>query len=235
MRTPALHKVQVSILYSLRHRESARYSELMRPTGLESDVFKFHIRNLRQLGLIEKTENGYALTAHGKEFANNLDESARTRQKQPKLTLRICLSRQNDNGETQYLFQERLRNPFWGYWDTIGGPILWGESIEEAASRELQKQTGLTAIFTVKAFLRVRDFNEENGDLLEDKLFAVLSAAEYSGELSNDWPGGRNTWMTAGELLATGKYFQTTPKMLALLQSGLTYASEDIRYEPEQY
>ncbi|HSH18451.1 MAG TPA: NUDIX domain-containing protein [Candidatus Saccharimonadales bacterium] len=231
-----LHKVQVSTLHTLRHRESARYSELMRPTGLDSDVFKFHIRNLVHQGLIQKREDGaYILTPNGKEFANNLDESARTTQKQPKLTLRICLSRINEKGELEYLFQERRRNPFWGYWDTIGGPILWGESIEDAASRELKKQTGLSASFTVKAFLRVRDFNEDTRELLEDKLFAVLGAREHTGELSNTWHGGHNRWMTAGDLLATGKYFQTIPKMLALLQSGLSYASEDVRYSSKQY
>jgi predicted transcriptional regulator len=231
-----LHKVQTSMLYALRHTESARYSDLMRPTGLTSDVFKFHVRNLVQQGLIEKGEDGtYRLTSRGKEFANNLDEAARSVQKQPKLTLRICLGRENDKGETEYLFQERLRNPFWGYWDTIGGPVLWGESIEDAASRELRKQTGLSATFSVKAFMRVRDFNETTGDLLEDKLFAVLKADDYSGTLANTWQGGRNAWMTAGELLATNKYFESTPKMLALLQSGLSYASDDVRYTPEQY
>jgi ADP-ribose pyrophosphatase YjhB (NUDIX family)/predicted transcriptional regulator len=231
-----LHKVQARILYALRHTESARYSDLMRPTGLESDVFKFHIRNLKNLGLIEKRDDGtYTLTAKGKEFANNLDDLSRGPQKQPKLTLRVLLFRTNTKGEVEYLLQERHRNPFWGYWDPIGGPILWGESIEEAAARELEKQTGLNAEFAVKSFYRVRDYREETSELLEDKLFVVLSATTYTGELKNEWHGGRNTWMTVAELLTTKKYFESTPKMIALLQSGLSYASDDIRYTPEQY
>lgn len=187
--------------------------------------------------MIEKQENGtYVLTAKGKEYANNLSETEQTTQKQPKLTLRICLSRINGNGKTEYLFQERKRNPFWGYWDTIGGPIRWGESIQEAATRELSKQTGLRAsAFQIKAFYRVRDFAEDSREILEDKLFVILRADSYSGELSNKWHGGTNVWMTLDELLKTEKYFASTPKMIQLLQSGLSYAEDDVTYTPEQY
>lgn len=235
MPASSFHPVQASILQMLRHTASARYSDLMRPSGLESDSFKFHLRSLVQRGFVQKNGTAYTLTAQGKELANNFDDAERTVQKQPKLTLRICLSRINQVGETEFLFQERLRNPYWGYWDTIGGPVLWGESIEDAANRELAKQTGLQATAAVKAFYRVRDFNETTGELLEDKLFVVLSADAYEGEVTDSWPGGHNAWMTVEQLLQTGKYFASTPKMIDLLNSGLSYASEDIRYTLDDY
>lgn len=85
-----LHKAEVSILKSLRRMEHARFSELMRPTGLTSDNFKFYLRDLVRLGWIEKDGDGlYVLTVAGKELANNLDETRQTVQKQPKLSVLI--------------------------------------------------------------------------------------------------------------------------------------------------
>lgn len=231
-----LHVVQAGVLDILRHTESARFGELRRPSGLPSDSFKHHLRALLQNELISKRPDGaYSLTPKGKEFANNLDARLRAPQKQPKLTLRVCLSRTGKDGSLEYLFQKRRRNPFWGYWDTIGGPVQWGESIESAASRELLKQTGLTAELQVKAFYRVRDYTEATGELLEDKLFAILGTSEYSGELTNAWAGGFNQWMTMEALIASGKYFESTPKMLAQLQSGGVYAADEVRYGLEEY
>jgi DNA-binding HxlR family transcriptional regulator len=41
-----MHRFEVSILRTLRWSDTARFSDLMRPTGLSSDVFKFHLRKL---------------------------------------------------------------------------------------------------------------------------------------------------------------------------------------------
>src|SRR5687768_2274785 len=98
MNTP-LHRSQISILDTLRHTTEASFSVLMRPTGMQSDTFKFHIRKLLQSGYVEKTSSGvYTLTAVGKEYANDLDDTQRTVQKQPKLSLAIIVNRTAADG-----------------------------------------------------------------------------------------------------------------------------------------
>jgi len=78
MRRNILHPIEESILYSLRHTTEARYSQLMSPTNLASDDFKFHLRKLVEAQYILKTDRGtYELTDIGKEFANNLNKNAR--------------------------------------------------------------------------------------------------------------------------------------------------------------
>jgi predicted transcriptional regulator len=205
-----LHKAQVSILRTLRHAESARYSMLMRPTGLESDVFKFHLSKLVNQKIIEKKNSGdYVLTSSGKEFANNLSKTAQTIQKQPKLSVALVANRQTPEG-TQYLFQKRLRNPFYGFWGCISGPAQWGKSLEE-------------------------DIDETSGEILEDKLFAIVEASNIKGEIDNKWSGGFNAWTTLEKLENQEKYFKSSRDLVNLLESNNSYSSEKAFYSDVDY
>jgi hypothetical protein len=236
MENKPLHKAQISILYALRHTQSARYSQLMQPTGLESDVFKFHVRKLVHYRLVEKLSDGsYHLTAQGKEVANNINGSTQSIQKQPKLSVLLVVSRQNTAGQTEYLLHQRLRNPFFHYWGFLSGPIAWGEPAEHAAQRELQKQTGLEAQFTVHGFYRQRDFIAGSTQLLEDKLFTVVCAQNPSGELGNTWKGGASKWLTKQEIALLPHLFAATLSMIAMIQNGETYAAYDSQLPPQDY
>lgn len=223
-----LHKAQVSILSTLRHGTTIRYSGLMRPTGLESDVFKFHIRKLVRQGYVVKLSAGeYALTAKGKEFANNLDEVKRVPQRQPKHSLLLVVRKPDVSGDL-YLFQRRLRQPHWGYWGFISGPVQWGVDAEATARRELKKQTGLTANFQTTSFYRQRDYDPKSGDLLEDKLFYIMQADNVSGELASTYPHGRSEWMTLAQLEQRDKHFESTSTVIGMLKRNQAYFSLDI-------
>lgn len=235
MSTRELHRVQFSILYTLRHKTSARYSELQHPTGLESDAFKFHLRVLIQQKYVYKLESGdYALTSVGKEFANNLSKIDRTVQKQPKLSIAIIAIRENA-GAMEFLLQQRLRTPFYGFWGCLSGPAQWGESFEETAKREFEKQTGLTASFAVKCFYRKTDYAVGTGSLLEDKLFVVVEATGVCGDITNGWQKGSNAWMTLSDLRSKEKYFVSTCNLIDMLVSGETYQAETADYMLSDY
>ena len=230
-----LHKAEVSILKSLRKMEGSRFSELMRPTGLTSDNFKFYLRNLVKLGWIEKDTTGnYALTPGGKELANNLDETRQTVQRQPKISVLVVASRQRTDGETEYLLQRRLRHPYYGFWGLISGPVQWGESFEETAEAELYKQTGLVAKCAVRSFCRSSDYDMDD-ELLEDKLFAIMLAQGVRGEISTPWGGGKSQWMTLAKLLTQDKYFPLTADQIRLAEKGVTYTAAKPRYALAEY
>lgn len=231
-----LHKAEVSILYSLRHTESARFTDLMRPTGLISDVFKFHLRKVVALGYVEKRPSGdYHLTAKGKEFANNLDDTKLSVQKQPKLSVLLVVTKQSDDGTELFLVQKRLRRPFLGFWGCISGPVQWGEEAEETAEKELKKQTGLGGSFEVQSFYRKRDYETGSDTLLEDKLFFIVSVSDIQGELSNEWGGGLNEWMTVDELSRQKDRFDSSLDAIEILQTGSTYISQKAYYDLAEY
>lgn len=230
------HHAQASVLHALRHAQGLRFSALMRPTGMESDTFKFHLRKLMADGFVEKTVTGeYRLTSRGKEFANRFDEARSAVMHQPKLSLLVIVQKPGTaTGEPVFLFQQRKRNPYFGYWSTIGGPVLWGEDAASAAERELHKQTGMSAACTVRAFLRVRDYANATAELLEDKLFIIVEATEVSGELQ-PWYGGENRWMTEQEFTAREKHFPSVCDAIRMLRENKMYATKDVHYEATDY
>lgn len=230
-----MHSAQASILHTLRHVRSARYTDLRLPTGLDSDVFKFHINKLVGMGYIRKLNSTtYELTAVGKEFANNLSKERATIQKQPKLSVAIIATRDFD-GTVKHLFQQRLRSPYYGFWGCLTGPVQWGGSIETTAQHEFEKQTGMTADYTVQAFYRKTDSTQEVDGILEDKLFAVVEAVWATGEITNSWGGGFNAWMTLDELQKQEKHFASTYDFAEMLENKEHYRSQTYRYTLDEY
>ena len=236
MDTSQLHRTQLSILHSLRYANAERFSELMRPTEHTSDTFKFHIQKLTKLGYVLKLKDGqYALTTAGKEFANTIDEPNRTVQKQPKISVMVVAVRVNEVSETEYLMQRRARNPHFGFITEIHGRAEWGQSFEAIAAKQLRRQTGLEADFTVHSFRRMRDFDQAKGQLLEDKLFVVMKATGITGELTNTYAGGENVWVSLDTIRAHGKHFASTIAIIESLQSSNFYHADDLEYAKEDY
>jgi ADP-ribose pyrophosphatase YjhB (NUDIX family) len=236
MQEGQLHSVQLTILSTLRHTHSARFSELQKQSELDSDVFKFHIKALQKRGFVEKALDGtYGLTAAGKLFANNLDDSTRAPQKQPKLSVLLLIQRQNERGETAFLLQQRLRHPYWGFIGLMTGPVLWGTSIEDAAKQELKKQTGLSGAPRLRSFIRQTDYIQNSESLLEDKLFALVEIGDVSGELSNSWRGGHNEWLTLEQLKTENKVFTATLQTLSRLSELEPYSSYQAFYSNDDY
>jgi ADP-ribose pyrophosphatase len=49
-----------------------------------------------------------------------------------------------EDEEGRHLQQQRLKQPYYGYWGHMTGKIRWGETMLEAGARELQEETGCT-------------------------------------------------------------------------------------------
>lgn len=214
-----IHDAQTQILRELLFLPQAGFADLQKPTGLTSDHFNFHITRLVELELVEKIERGtYTLSARGKEYANKLDTDANTIERQPKSAVILALER-TYRGKKQYLFQERLKNPYFGYWGLPTGKIRWGETIIETAIRECLEETGLTAAFEVKGVYHEHVQLKETSEMLEDKIFYVCRGVDVKGQLSEYFEGGHNQWMTFDEAYKKDKKFQSFKDEIDILDS----------------
>ena len=230
-----MHESQTIILLHLLFRPDAAFTSLQRATELASDHFTFHIKRLIQEGYIEKNETRYRLTLKGKEYANRMDTDENEIEKQPKVSVAITLERVNDRGEKEYLFQQRRKNPYFGFWGRMGGKVRWGESIIEAAQRELKEETGLEAEFEQKLVYHKRDFSRETGKLLEDKIFFCVYADKYRGHLIDEFEGGVNKWMTVKEFHTTPKRFKSVDEFMELMEKGQSFAEREFYYDESEY
>jgi ADP-ribose pyrophosphatase YjhB (NUDIX family) len=215
----SIHSAQTSILRELLFHPQAGYAALQKPTALSSDHFSFHIARLVELGMVEKVSRGqYRLTARGKEYANRLDTDNNTVERQPKTAVIFALTRQR-GGITEYVFQERLKNPYFGFWGLPGGKMRWGETIIEAAEREAMEETGLHADFRIAGVYHELVRQTENQDVLEDKVFFVAEGSNVRGQLLADFEGGHNEWMSFDEAFAKPKKFDSFKAEIDILSA----------------
>jgi ADP-ribose pyrophosphatase YjhB (NUDIX family) len=230
-----IHEAQTSILRELLFLPAAGFAELQKPTGLTSDHFTFHINRLVALGLVERVQRGkYRLTPKGKEYANRLDTDNNTVERQPKSAVLLAIERPYQ-GQTQYLFQERLKQPYYGFWGVPSGKLRWGETILEGAARELMEEAGLTAQLEIAGVYHEHVFQQESGELLEDKIFFVVHCTEPEGEMIEAFEGGRNAWMTFEEASRQEKIFNSFAVEIDILKRNKVFVELRQEYSKEVF
>jgi len=225
------NKIQAAILRELLFRKTAHFADLQGKTDLTSDHFNFHIERLVALGLVEKVARGeYRLTTRGKEFANKMDTDTLTMERQPKISVLLLVTRKNDRGATEYLLQQRRKQPFFGFWGMMGGKVRWGESFETTAARELREETGLDSEFKFLAVYRKRDYNEQR-ELLEDKVFIRMKTVEPRGELVADFEGGHNEWLTLDQIKKLDRIYGGAANFLKIITNESDYIATEYAYD----
>ncbi|TAK89057.1 NUDIX hydrolase [Patescibacteria group bacterium] len=231
-----IHDAQTSILRELLFVPEATYAELQKPTSLTSDHFNFHIGRLVDLKLVEKVNRGrYRLTHKGKEYANKLDTDNKTIERQPKVAVLLAVERELD-GKTQLLFQQRTKNPYFGYWGFPSGKMRWGETITQTAARELDEETGLAADYRIAGVYHEHAYLEGEEEAVEDKVFFVVHCTNSSGELIEKFEGGINQWMTVDEArLLEKRYTSFETELEMILGTKGVFVEETHHYTKDEF
>jgi 8-oxo-dGTP pyrophosphatase MutT (NUDIX family) len=226
-----IHPAQTTILRDLLFIPTAKFTELRKATGLESDHVKFHIVRLVELGYVVKKDQSYSLTQLGKEYANKLDTDKNQIERQPKSAIILVI--ENQKGEL--LAQERLKHPYFGFWGFAGGKIRWGETIIEAAARELIEETGLKAELTYKGVYHELTKSKETDEYLEDKIFHVVHGSRPIGELIENFEGGHNEWLSESELANKEKKYKSFGLELAVGMGEQSFVEAEQVYEQGEF
>jgi ADP-ribose pyrophosphatase len=182
-----MHDLQKQILRQLLLKQTCRYRDI-KPKEVEGNLFMYHLRRLISDGLVEKSSNRYQLTKAGLRFVDTVSlENLRPRI-QPKIATLLIVK----NNSGQYLLYRRSREPFFGKTGFPYGKIHLGETIAEAANRELQEKTGLQASLNHRgdAYVTVYQGNE----LLSHMLFHIFAGSDPAGQLKADSEIGRCFW-----------------------------------------
>lgn len=229
------HQAQMTILRTMLLAQDVSFSYVASATGLSNDHANYHLQQLVKSGYVrkvQKTHGQYTLTPVGKEYANRMDTEEAMIEKQPKLSVVIILER-NDG---KFLQQQRMKQPYYGYWGSMTGKIRWGETMLVAAARELKEETGLEATLRVAGFYHKLDYNADSAELLEDKYFCVVHGTQPHGELLVDTGGQHNEWLTLDELEAKQKRFGSAEETMRIARDGqLEIKEQKYRYKADDY
>ncbi|MFA5894960.1 MAG: NUDIX hydrolase [Candidatus Shapirobacteria bacterium] len=227
-----IHPIQGEILCQMLFVETASFSELNK-RKLPSDQFSFHLRQLTDLKYLEKNILGkYLLTTKGKEYANTFDTDKAEIEKQAKIGA-LIVGNKVLKGKKYFLMQQRLKQPYYGFWGFITGKIKWGETIEEGAQREFKEETGMVGNMELAGLKHKMDYNQKS-ELLEDKYFLLIRASKLRGKLTEEFEGGRNKWLTLEEIRNLPDLFDGVEETIKMsLTKKLDFS--EIKYRVKRY
>lgn len=227
------HIAQMQVLRTLLLQQAASFASLTKATGLSSDHATFHIKQLlvaEMVRRVPKSYGQYELTRKGKEYANRMDTDALVIEKQPKMVVDIGVEK-----DGMFIFQERKKQPYYGYWGFPTGKIRWGETMLEAAARELLEETGLTADLRVVGTYHKLDY-DETGALLEDKYLILIYGTNPQGQLLVETETHTNHWLTPKQYQALDKRFGDIEQTLGHIRAEAPFIEEtEYMYPGDRY
>lgn len=183
--------IQNHILSRLKNAEQLRYSELQ-PERVPNDLFNYHLQFLVKKDFVERSDDGYKLSKKGVKHVADPYPYNDAITSLFKINVITIVSRINQ-GKIEILNQIRKSNPSYGKVGVMGGVVLKGELIEDAASRKLKQETGLEA--TLKLVGCERRILYKNGEIFSDVMFPITYTNECAGELVVDSNFGHNMWV----------------------------------------
>ncbi|HVE80646.1 MAG TPA: NUDIX domain-containing protein [Candidatus Dormibacteraeota bacterium] len=205
-----MHRLQKHIFHKLITNSQLRYSQL-KPAEVEGNLFMYHLRQLTKEGLVEKTDDGlYELTPEGKVRADQFSLQLFKPRLQPRIvTLIVC---QNEEG--QWLMFRRRRQPLYGQVGFPYGKLHIGESVKEAAERELKEKTGLSVALTHRGdgYISIC----EEGEPVSQILFHLFYGQSPSGKLKARVKAGESFWADIADI-KDDKLIVSVPDLIYLL------------------
>jgi 8-oxo-dGTP pyrophosphatase MutT (NUDIX family) len=183
------HHIQRTIVDRLMHAEQLRFSDL-KPTGMESNIFMYHLKQLLKDGYVERTDGGYRLAAKGLSYVDELSNENQRPRPQPKLINIIALT----DGAGKWLLAERKVQPYIGMRMFPSGKRHRGETSAEHATRELHEKTGLSDILlSYRGIADVQIFDAA-GTLLTHAIADIYEGRVKAGLIPSESDRFRYCW-----------------------------------------
>lgn len=206
-----MHWIQNYVLQQLILFPDRRYADL-KPANIEGNLFMYHLRQLLKAKLVQKRADGlYELTAAGQVYADRLSLKTFKPRIQPRIvTLIAC-----QNYQGQWLLFRRKRQPLIGQVGFPHGKLHEGESVQQAATRELKEKTGLKASLRHcgDGYITI----VEHGSVVSQVMFHCFYGKNPSGRLLTDTKVGHAYWGDPSEV-APDELIKSVPDLIELLR-----------------
>lgn len=189
-----MHYIQKSIMGLLSKRASARYSEL-KPSGVESNLFAYHLRLLMREGYVAKAPaGGYILQPKGKLYADQLGQDGLAPRMQAKIIVLLAIR----DSRGQYILYRRNRQPFIGLMGFPYAKINLGERIADAADRQLRDDMQLECALRHSGDGYITSY--EDGALVSEVFFHLFTGESLAESLAESLQYGDCSWQDVASL-----------------------------------
>lgn len=173
-----MHHIQQSILIRLTQSSPLRFTELQ-PPHLPNNTFSYHLKKLLETGYVEAVAGGYAATRKALKIIQGIDNRLPYSDAPPLVLSTVYVT--NLKGEV--LLLEHQRQPFKNWLSIPSGIIHGGESLRQAAVRELFEKTSMNVTeeeLTSKGVLDFRYLQLESNDLFVHAI-GFIYTYKYTG------------------------------------------------------
>jgi len=137
MTTATQHHIQKHILKTLTYTDRARFRD-MRPKGVDSNLYNYHLKLLIKEGMVVKEEAGYALSPQGMRFADHVSVEKYEYRQQPKVLTKLVYI----NDDNEIILWPKYKQPFIGRWSLPSGKVHYEDSdLKSAVLREVKYLT----------------------------------------------------------------------------------------------
>ncbi len=134
------HHIGRSIVGYLQGHEFARFSDL-RPKGVDTNLFTYHLKLLMKSGYVVKTEQGYTLGPRGLLYVDRVSAENMKLRTQPKIITMLLVK----NVDGKILLHKRRKQPYINTWTLPYGKIhIDDRSVLDAATRESEEKLRFT-------------------------------------------------------------------------------------------
>ncbi len=142
----------------------------------------------------------------------------------PALTVDCVIFGLDESSKLKVLLIQRGHEPFQGYWALPGGFVEMQETLEQAALRELEEETGVTNVFIEQLYTFGEPNRDPRGRVVSVAHFALVNLAEHPVRAASD---AKNVqWFEIEDL----------PKLAfdheQILQVAINRLQTKVRYQP---
>lgn len=131
------HPIQLHILEKLSSQKIVRFHQL-RPAGIDSNLFTYHLGRLVRAGMIDKHVDGYSLSAIGLRHVRQ-PSSVKNNHNIVQPNIQLLFVIQNSNGDI--LLSKHQQQPFIDTWGLPRGYIFETNiSLQHAAQRTIAEE-----------------------------------------------------------------------------------------------
>lgn len=187
------HHIQRGILMQLRQVTAATYQQL-KPDGLEGNAYNYHLKLLRQAGLIEAHEGEYRLTSLGSLVTDAFSSAHGRLVLRPHYYVYPLVT----SGDYVLVYRpSRQLTP--GRFVIPSGKLHLGDSIAQGIGREMVRR-GLTLDYTWQSLSAVNVRYRTKGEVVLHRPGMIYHVAYSGPRETTRTEGGESSWMPIADI-----------------------------------